>query len=276
MKVQPRPKTSEQSFMPFTSASNGLAASFSKVDTQAQKRKTCAFSCQSIRPWQEVILPQGTLRNRTLPWRRHTDISQTRTRAQIVRVTTTASLMLQMWCHLRYLFPKQTPSFEEFGNCVRQAWNGSAPGPNGIPYVVWKYCPSLKRRLYTICQKVWSTGKTPSSWSQLQAVIVLFHKSGTTSDPTNFGPIALSNCDGKLFFSLYLNILLATWSATSTLTNKHRKDFARYHWLCRARLHFTRSSSRCPVASPLNLFCLGWPSKCFWECSTHACATLPA
>ena len=97
-------------------------------------------------------------------------------------------------------FPKQTPSFEEFGNCVRRARNGSAPGPNGIPYVVWKYCPSLKRRLYTICQKVWSTGKTPSSWSQ--AVIVLFHKSGTTSDPTNFRPIALSNCDGKLFFSL--------------------------------------------------------------------------
>ena len=97
-------------------------------------------------------------------------------------------------------FPKQTPSFEEFGNCVRRARNGSAPGPNGIPYVVWKYCPSLKRRLYTICQKVWSTGKTPTSWSQ--AVIVQFHKSGTNSDPTNFRPIALSNCDGKLFFSL--------------------------------------------------------------------------
>ena len=97
-------------------------------------------------------------------------------------------------------FPKQTPSFEEFGNCVRRSRNGSAPGPNGIPYVVWKYCPSLKRRLYTICQKVWSTGKTSISWSQ--AVIVLFHKSGTTSDPTNFRPIALSNCDGKLFFSL--------------------------------------------------------------------------
>ena len=39
-------------------------------------------------------------------------------------------------------FPKQTPSFEEFGNCVRRARNGSAPGLNGIRYVVWKYCPS--------------------------------------------------------------------------------------------------------------------------------------
>ena len=33
-------------------------------------------------------------------------------------------------------------------------------------------------------------------------MIVLFHKSGTTSDPTNFRPIALSNCDCKRFFSL--------------------------------------------------------------------------
>ena len=127
-------------------------------------------------------------------------------------------------------FPKQTPSFEEVENCVRRARHGSAPGPNGIPYIVWKYCPSLKGRLYTICQKIWSTGKTPSSWSQ--AVIVLFHKSGTTSDLTSFLPIALSNCDGKLFFSLLSKSFTSYMIRNEYFDRQIQKGFLpKYLWL---------------------------------------------
>ena len=78
-------------------------------------------------------------------------------------------------------FPMSVPSFKDFETCVRRARNGSAPGPNGIPYTVWKYCPSLEHRLYTIVRKVWQSAEIPTFWCQ--ASIVLFHKKGETSDP---------------------------------------------------------------------------------------------
>ena len=87
-----------------------------------------------------------------------------------------------------------------FTQCVRKMKNGSAPGPNGIPYLVSKRCPSLEQRLYTICCKVWRSASIPAAWCE--AVIILVYKKGDPSDPSNFRPIALSNCDGKIFFSV--------------------------------------------------------------------------
>ena len=39
------------------------------------------------------------------------------------------------------------PSFAEFSAVIRSRRNSSAPGPNGIPYTVWKQCPNLQMRL---------------------------------------------------------------------------------------------------------------------------------
>lgn len=97
-------------------------------------------------------------------------------------------------------FPQTVPPFSLFANCLRKTRNSSSPGPNGIPYIVWKKCPSLQHRLYTVCCKVWKSTNIPSCWRR--AVIVLMHKAGDSSNPSNFRPIALSNCDGKIFFSL--------------------------------------------------------------------------
>ena len=61
-------------------------------------------------------------------------------------------------------------------------------------------CPSLQKRLLTIICRVWKNKSIPSTWQQ--AIIILLHKSGPSSSPANFRPIALTNCDGKLFFSI--------------------------------------------------------------------------
>ena len=98
-------------------------------------------------------------------------------------------------------FPQSIPSIDLFRACLRKARNGSAPGPvNGIPYTVWKNCPSLQHRLYTICCIVWQSAKVPEAWCE--AIIILLHKSGDNKAPKNFRPIFLSNCDGEMFFSL--------------------------------------------------------------------------
>lgn len=120
-------------------------------------------------------------------------------------------------------FDLARPSFSDFLSVIRKSRNSSAPGPNGIPYIVWKRCPSLQRRLYTIFCRVWHLGTVPTSWQQ--AVIVLIHKSGAASDPTNFRPIALSNCDGKLFFSLVSRKICTYMKVNSYWSGLDQKGF---------------------------------------------------
>ena len=57
----------------------------------------------------------------------------------------------------------EIPSFKEFSLVLRKCKNSPSPGPNGIPHLVWKCCPSLARMLYTLVCRVWSSGKVPSS-----------------------------------------------------------------------------------------------------------------
>ena len=88
-----------------------------------------------------------------------------------------------------------------------------------MPYILWKLCPSLQKRLLTIICGVWKNKSIPyTSWKQ--AIIILLHKSGPSSSPANFRPIALTNCDGKLFFSI-----LASRIAYYMCQNGHLKPF---------------------------------------------------
>ena len=82
----------------------------------------------------------------------------------------------------------------------RSRRNSSAPGPNGISNVIWKCCPTLQRRLFSVITRVWTTCCIPPSCQR--ATIRLIHKSGSATEPSNFRPIALTNCDGKIFFAL--------------------------------------------------------------------------
>ena len=97
-------------------------------------------------------------------------------------------------------FNVSTPSFQEFGRVLRKCRNSSAPGPNGIPYLIWKRCPFLSQLLYKLICRVWATGLIPAMWQK--ANIILIAKSEKLDDPSQFRPIALGNCDGKIFFSL--------------------------------------------------------------------------
>ena len=74
------------------------------------------------------------------------------------------------------------------------------------PTLCGKRCQCLHRPLYSIIRRVWSSANIPASWQC--ATIRLFHKSGSTNDPSNFRPIALSNCEGKVFFSLVSKAVL--------------------------------------------------------------------
>ena len=75
------------------------------------------------------------------------------------------------------------PSTADFSAVLRSCRNSSAPGPNVIPNVIWKRCPSLQlqKRLYSVVVRVWNTCQILLSWKH--AAIRLIQKSGSASDP---------------------------------------------------------------------------------------------
>ena len=115
------------------------------------------------------------------------------------------------------------PSFDDYKKVLLSRRNSSAPGPNGIPNTVWKRCQCLHQPLYSIIRRVWSSTNIPASWQC--ATIRLFHKSGSTNDPSNFRPIALSNCEGKVFFSLVSKAVLRHMLRNSFFDKRLQKGF---------------------------------------------------
>ena len=115
------------------------------------------------------------------------------------------------------------PSFAQFSAVIRSRRNSSAPGPNGIPYIVWKRCPNLQMRLFSIISRAWKSTEIPPSWQQ--AVIRLVHISGSPNERSNFRPIALTNCDGKIFFALVAKSVLKHMTKNSFFDLRLQKGF---------------------------------------------------
>ena len=121
-------------------------------------------------------------------------------------------------------FNVSMPSFQEFGRILRKCWNSYAPGPNGIPYLIWKCCPFLSQLLYKLICRVWATGLiSPAMWQK--ASIILVAKSEKLDDPSQFHPIALGNCDGKIFFFLLSRCLLEYLLSNNYLGPSIQKGF---------------------------------------------------
>jgi len=93
-------------------------------------------------------------------------------------------------------------SLRELQRLLRKKSNQCAPGPDGIPYTVYKHSEPLQRALVTLFNDVVRTGRVPPSWSV--ASIVLIPKSaGVTDDVKELRPIALTNTMGKLFTAIF-------------------------------------------------------------------------
>ena len=112
--------------------------------------------------------------------------------------------------------------------------------------------------LYILICRVWSSTDIPLSWQQ--AVITLIPKSDDLGDPSKFRPIALSNCYGKLFFSLLSNRLTGYLLANNFLSTDTQKGFlpkthgcVEHTYLSTSALKDARSSSRSICISWIDL-----------------------
>ena len=62
------------------------------------------------------------------------------------------------------------PTLAEVKEVIKKARAGSAPGPNAIPYKVYKMCPLLLKRLWRLLKVVWRKGEIPVAWKEAEEI----------------------------------------------------------------------------------------------------------
>ncbi|XP_078583820.1 uncharacterized protein LOC144866333 [Branchiostoma floridae x Branchiostoma japonicum] len=95
------------------------------------------------------------------------------------------------------------PSWKEVNDVVKKARAGSAPGPSGIPYKVYKKCPLLLRRLWKLFRRIWVKGSMPVCWKEAEGCFV--PKEENASTVSQFRTISLLSVECKIFFSVLAN-----------------------------------------------------------------------
>ena len=120
-------------------------------------------------------------------------------------------------------FDTQPPSQEEMDAVVKRKSNRSSPGLNGIPYLVYKKCPDIRRFLYWIFRRVWKEHTVPQSWKVGRQVLI--PKSNDTSKPGLMRPITVLNVEGRLFFTLYQQRLCSFMIANHYMKAQVQKAF---------------------------------------------------
>ena len=104
-------------------------------------------------------------------------------------------------------FNEEKISLDEIALAVKKARFKSSPSSfDGIPYAVFKRCSALLPTLRNIFNFCWSHSTVQSAWKL--AAVKLIAKSSAEADPsspTNFRPIALTSCIGKLFSTILRN-----------------------------------------------------------------------
>ncbi|XP_019617765.1 PREDICTED: uncharacterized protein LOC109465064 [Branchiostoma belcheri] len=94
----------------------------------------------------------------------------------------------------------------EVKDVIRKARAGAAPGPSGIIYRIYKKCPRLTRRLWSLLKVVWRKKKLPQGWKKAEGVFC--PKQENAKGIEQFRTISLLSVEGKIFFAVLAKRLL--------------------------------------------------------------------
>ena len=106
---------------------------------------------------------------------------------------------------IKVKFDGSSFSFDDFQSLLRTRRNGSRPGPNQIPYKVYKKCPGVAKYLFQLLLDCLRLRRVPVQW---RVAFKTFIPKVDTPDPAKFSDfrdISLLNVEGKMFFSLVSN-----------------------------------------------------------------------
>ena len=97
-------------------------------------------------------------------------------------------------------FDLSPPCRKEVDDFIEKARSSSAPGPNEVPYRVFKSCPKVTHRLWHLLCIAWNKEIIAPSWNKTEG-IYLPKEENSIGIPA-FHPISLLNVDGKIFFGI--------------------------------------------------------------------------
>ena len=69
-------------------------------------------------------------------------------------------------------FDDAEPRLKEIKKITRKARARSAPGPNGIPYMVYTNYPRLLQRLWKLKKVLWRKGHLPDGWLRSEGCFI--------------------------------------------------------------------------------------------------------
>ena len=104
-------------------------------------------------------------------------------------------------------FDESEPHLKEVQDIVKKARASLAPGPNGIPYKVYKQCPLLTRGLWKLLRVVWRQGKVADSWFKAEGCFI--PKEENAGKLGQFRTISLLNVEGKIFMAILARRLIS-------------------------------------------------------------------
>ncbi|GFN73755.1 reverse transcriptase [Plakobranchus ocellatus] len=102
-------------------------------------------------------------------------------------------------------FESKPPSLQEVIAVVNKARAKSAPGPNGVPYLLYKRCPKVLKKLHKILRSAWTNIKISKEWMKAEGVYI--PKEQDSKGINQFRPISVLNVEGKIFFSVMASLL---------------------------------------------------------------------
>ena len=138
-------------------------------------------------------------------------------------------------------------SADEVKAQLRRMSAASAPGPDRLPYKVWKALDqngSLLARIFEVCRK---RRKIPSAWKT--STTILLYKKGDEGVPSNWRPISLQNAVYKLYAAVWVK-RLASWASETGAISPSQKGFIpgegclEHAFLMRSMMEDARCSKR--------------------------------
>ena len=99
-------------------------------------------------------------------------------------------------------FDDKDPAFQELLAVVKTRRNGSKPGLNMVPYKVYKKCPELLKKVFSMHKGVLKSRKVPLKWRITEGIFLPKVDKPNCKGFADFRVINLSNVEGKLFWSL--------------------------------------------------------------------------
>lgn len=77
-------------------------------------------------------------------------------------------------------FDTSPPKLREVEEVIKKARSVSAPGPNGLPYKLYKNCPQVVKLLWRLMKTAWKNQQVPAEWQQAVGVFIPKEQSSCT------------------------------------------------------------------------------------------------